>query len=75
MLWEKLDDCASALLSCRRGSGTHLGPELAPVGVSGIGLPASGLKLLKRGSLAQIARRGGEQDNVAAVSGGRFPPL
>lgn len=75
MLWEKLDHCASALPSCRRGSGTHLCPEPTSVGVNGIGLPASGLKLLKRGSLAQIVRQGGEWDNVAAVSGGCFPPL
>lgn len=53
----------------------HLGPEPTPVGVNGTGLPALGLKLLKRGSSAQIARRGGEWDNVAAVSGGCFPPL
>lgn len=75
MLWQKLDRCASVLLSCRRGSGMHLGPEPTPVGVNGTGLPALGLKLLKRGSSAQIARRGGEWDNVAAVSGGCFPPL
>ena len=53
----------------------HLGPEPTPVRVNRTGLPASGLKLLKRGSLAQIARRGGEWDNIAAVSGGCFPSL
>ena len=75
MLWQKLDHCASALPSCRRSSGMHLGPEPTPVRVNRTRLPASGLKLLKRGSLAQIARRGGEWDNVAAVSGGCFPSL
>lgn len=67
MNWEKLDWCASAFLSCRRGSSTHSGPARTFSGVDGTGLPASDLKLLKRGSLAQIARRGEEWDNVAEV--------
>lgn len=68
MNWEKLDWCASAFLSCRRGgSSTHSGPARTFSGVDGTGLPASNLKLIKRGSLAQIARRGEEWDNVAEV--------
>lgn len=67
MNWEKLDWCASPFLSCRRGSSIHSGPACTFSGVDGTGLPASDLKLLKRGSLAQIARRGEEWDNVAEV--------
>lgn len=67
MIWERLDWCASAFLSCRRGSGMHWGAARSSSGVSGTGLPALGLKLLKRGSSAQIARQGEEWDNVAVV--------
>lgn len=67
MTREKLHRCASAFLSCRRGSSTHSGPARPSSGIRGSGVPASSLKLLKRGSLAQIARPGEEWDNVAAV--------
>lgn len=41
----------------------------------GTGLPASGLNLLKRGSLAQIARLEEEWDNVAVVWLGPTPVI